>query len=228
MRPSPQARSPALGAIRSCSHLFGCVRLYRGDRFNWGGQERPTPVFSGVLLPDCYPVAVSSVGLATPAPPRSRPTALGSPTGRGERPGSPRRRGDTPPQHQRRRAAPAALKGAESTRQPASSLPPLRVPAMPRLGSQAPSAARGPHKGASNLRISPLLKIFFHSTCTANIRPYIHLTMAITIDSVYNDSANAVHAAYAVEPWMTKQQLAGHLNMSTRWVEMWCSGTECR
>jgi excisionase family DNA binding protein len=40
------------------------------------------------------------------------------------------------------------------------------------------------------------------------------------IGSVYNDSTNAVHAAYELEPWMTKQQLADHLSMSVRWIEM--------
>jgi excisionase family DNA binding protein len=44
--------------------------------------------------------------------------------------------------------------------------------------------------------------------------------MDATIDSVYNDSTNAVPAVYAVEPWMTKQQLANHLKMSIRWIEM--------
>jgi hypothetical protein len=44
--------------------------------------------------------------------------------------------------------------------------------------------------------------------------------MGITIDSVHNDSTNAVSATYQVEPWMTKQQLANHLSMSVRWIEM--------
>jgi hypothetical protein len=44
--------------------------------------------------------------------------------------------------------------------------------------------------------------------------------MGITIDSVDNDSTNAVSVAYELEPWMTKQQLANHLSMSARWIEM--------
>jgi excisionase family DNA binding protein len=46
------------------------------------------------------------------------------------------------------------------------------------------------------------------------------LDMDVTIDSVYHDGTNAVRAAYHIEPWMTKQQLANHLGMSIRWVEM--------
>jgi excisionase family DNA binding protein len=44
--------------------------------------------------------------------------------------------------------------------------------------------------------------------------------MDITIDSVNNNSTNAVSVVYASEPWMTKQQLASHLSMSERWIEM--------
>lgn len=44
--------------------------------------------------------------------------------------------------------------------------------------------------------------------------------MNITIDSVNNNSTNAVSAVYELEPWMTKQQLANHLSMSVRWIEM--------
>jgi hypothetical protein len=43
--------------------------------------------------------------------------------------------------------------------------------------------------------------------------------MSITIDSVNNNSTNAVSVAYELEPWMSKQQLSNHLSMSIRWIE---------
>ena len=44
--------------------------------------------------------------------------------------------------------------------------------------------------------------------------------MDITIDGVNNNSTNAVSVAHELEPWMTKRQLADHLSMSVRWIEM--------
>ena len=41
-----------------------------------------------------------------------------------------------------------------------------------------------------------------------------------TTNSVYSNSTNAASAVYELEPWMTKQQLANHLSMSVRWIEM--------
>ncbi|MGO9448230.1 MAG: hypothetical protein ACLP04_06190 [Solirubrobacteraceae bacterium] len=37
-------------------------------------------------------------------------------------------------------------------------------------------------------------------------------------NSVYSVSTNG--DVYGLEPWMTKQQLANHLSMSVRWIEM--------
>jgi hypothetical protein len=39
-------------------------------------------------------------------------------------------------------------------------------------------------------------------------------------DSLNNNSTNAVSVVYEFEPWMSKQQLANHLSMSVRWIEM--------
>lgn len=39
-------------------------------------------------------------------------------------------------------------------------------------------------------------------------------------NSVYSDSTTAVRDVYEPEPWMTKRQLANHLSMSVRWIEM--------
>lgn len=40
------------------------------------------------------------------------------------------------------------------------------------------------------------------------------------MDSLNNNSTNAVSVVYQFEPWMSKQQLANHLSMSVRWIEM--------
>jgi excisionase family DNA binding protein len=44
--------------------------------------------------------------------------------------------------------------------------------------------------------------------------------MDTTIHGINSSNTNAVSVVYALEPWMTKQQLANHLSMSKRWVEM--------
>ncbi len=37
---------------------------------------------------------------------------------------------------------------------------------------------------------------------------------------IFSDGTSAGCVAYDLEPWMTKQQLARHLSMSVRWIEL--------
>lgn len=180
-------------------------------------------VFRAVLLPTCYPVAASSVGLATPAPPRSRQLAK-APQGADGTP-APLLVPDTSSWKPRD-------KPAEGTRHGGSSVPlhdPQDLLSLPRAGRDISrylfltadaERRQGPDQLHQTSAFLHCQKSFSSLRARAKHPRYIHLTMGITIDSVHNDSANAVNPAYMVEPWMTKQQLSQHLSMSVRWIEM--------
>ena len=178
-------------------------------------------VFRAVLVPTCYPVAASSVGLATPAPPEV--ASLRKP-----------HKARTGP---RTRLVPDTSlkprdKPAEGTRHGGSSVPlhdPQDLLSLPRAGRDISrylfltadaERRQGPDQLHQTSAFLHCQKSFSSLRARAKHPRYIHLTMGITIDSVHNDSANAVNPRLYAELWMTKQWLSQHLSMSVRWIEM--------
>ena len=144
--PSPQASTPALGAIRSCSHLFGCVRLYRGAQIRTGDltdpngaryQAAPRPDASVSIPHRSFPSRPAPAGRRTIA---QRVPPLSSPTCPRPRP-PPRSSPSWKPccsRHDFRTTAPTACRSPARPRSPRS--PPAYPPA--RSCSSSPPASR--------------------------------------------------------------------------------------